>query len=78
MFYRDFEIETFEVGHSLWHARCRRVDRKLTLIDDVELQYLDVGFAWPSAEIALADAQSFIDRMGERLKAALPQRIKQV
>jgi hypothetical protein len=68
MNYRNFEIETFEVGRSLWHARFRRADHKPMLLDGVELEFLNVGIAWPSGEIALEDAQRSIDRMGDRLK----------
>jgi hypothetical protein len=63
MNYRNFEIEIFEFGRGLWHARCRRADHKPTLIDDVELEFLDVGIAWPSVEAAITDAQNYIDRM---------------
>jgi hypothetical protein len=67
MNYRNFEIEALEVGRGLWHARCRRVDRRPTVIDGIELSSLDIGIAWPSVDAALADAQKYIDRMGERL-----------
>ena len=70
MNYRNFEIEAFEFGRGQWHARCRRADHKPTLIDDVELDFLDVGIAWPSVDAAMADAQNYIDRMNERLNAA--------
>jgi hypothetical protein len=67
MNYRNFEIETFEVGYGLWHARCRRADQRPAVIDGVEFNFLDVGIAWPSLDAALADAQKYIDRMGGRL-----------
>lgn len=63
MNYRDFEIETFELGRGQWHARCRRADHKPTLIDGVELDFLDIGTAWPTIEAAMADAQKYLDRM---------------
>ena len=63
MIYRDFEIEAFEVGRDQWHARFRRLDRRSTVIDGIEFEFLDVGFAWASADAALADARSVIDRM---------------
>jgi len=63
MIYRDFEIEAFEVGRDQWHARFRRLDRGSTVIDGIEFEFLDVGFAWASADAALADARSVIDRM---------------
>ena len=67
MNYRNFEIETLEVGRGLWHARCRRADQKPTVIDGVELSCLNVGIAWPSVEAAVVDAQRYIDRMAGRL-----------
>lgn len=63
MIYRDFAIEAFEVGRDQWHARFRRLDRRSTVIDGIEFEFLDVGFAWASADAALADARSVIDRM---------------
>jgi len=63
MNYRDFEIETFELEHGQWHARCRRADHRPTLIDGVELDFLDTGIAWPTIEAAMADAQKYLDRM---------------
>lgn len=68
MNYRNFEIEALEVGRGLWHARCRRADRRPTVIDGIELGFLDVGIAWPSVDAALADAQKYIDRMAGRFK----------
>jgi hypothetical protein len=70
MNYRNFEIETREIGRGLWHARVSRVDHKPTLIDGNEFEYLDVGVAWLSVEAALADAQRFIDLMSRRLDSA--------
>lgn len=68
MNYRNFEIETREIGRGLWHARVSRADHKPTLIDGNEFEYLDVGVAWPSVEAALADAQKFIDLMSRRFE----------
>jgi hypothetical protein len=70
MNYRNFEIETREIGRGLWHARVSRADHKPTLIDGNEFEYLDVGVAWPSVEAALADAQKFIDLMSRRFDSA--------
>ena len=63
MSYGNFEIEAFELGRGQWHARCRRADHKPTLIDGVELEFLDIGGSWPSVEAAIADAQKYLDRM---------------
>ena len=70
MDYRDFHIETFEVGRGLWHARFRRADQKPTLLDGLEFEYLDVGIAWPSIETALTDARKFIDSMNMNQRSA--------
>jgi hypothetical protein len=69
MNYRNFEIEALEIGRGLWHARCRRADRRPTVIYGIELSSLDVGIAWPSVDAALADAQKYIDRMADRFNA---------
>jgi hypothetical protein len=68
--YLYFEIQTFEVGRGLWHARFRRVDRKPISIDGIPLEAFDVGMAWPTREAALADARECIDRMIGRLDVA--------
>ena len=67
MNYTHFEIEAFEFGRGLLRARLRRADRKTTLIDGIEFEFLNASLAWPSAEAAYADAQQFIDSMGSRL-----------
>ena len=61
--YRDFTVETFEVGRDQWQARIRRSDRESFVIDGVILHDLDVGFSWPTSDIAFQDACRFIDRM---------------
>ena len=63
MTYREFEIEAFEVGRGQWHARFGRADRALTVIDGIEFEVLNVGFAWSTDDAALNDAQHVIDRM---------------
>ena len=68
--YLDFEIETFEVGRGLWHARVRRVDGKAILIEGFSSEAFHVGIAWPTREAAMADARQFIERMIGRLEAA--------
>ena len=66
MIYREFEIEAFEIGRGQWHARFRRWDRAPTVIDGVEFEFLNIGFAWSSHDAAVADARGFIDRMQSR------------
>lgn len=60
--YDGFEIESFEAGKSLWHARIRRADQQPVVIDGISFAALDVGLAWSDAEAAIADAKSHIDR----------------
>jgi len=66
MNYGDFEIESFEAGHGLWHARIRRADLKPVIIDGVPFSALEVGFAWSNPDAAIADAKSHIDRLNRR------------
>lgn len=61
MNYRDFEIETFELGRGLWHARYRRADKKPTLIDGIEFDHLHGRIACSSSEDAFVEAQNCID-----------------
>jgi len=65
MFYREFEIETFEVGRGQWHARVRRRDRAPTVVDGIEFEVLHIGFAWSTNEAAESDARNYIDNMGD-------------
>jgi hypothetical protein len=58
-----FQIEPFEAGSGLWHARIRRRDRKPVIIDGVLFSALEVGFAWSDAQAAIADAKTQIDRL---------------
>ena len=67
--YDGFDIESFEAGKGLWHARIRRTDRQPVVIDGISFAALDVGFAWSDADEAIADAKSHIDRFGLSNKA---------
>ena len=60
--YDGFDIESFEAGKGLWHARIRRADQQPVVIDGIVFAALDVGFAWNAPEEAIADAKSHIDR----------------
>jgi hypothetical protein len=71
--YDGFDIESFEVGQNLWHARIRRADLQPVMIDDVSFPVLELGFAWPNADAAINDAMSHIDHFGQRYVAAAPQ-----
>jgi hypothetical protein len=69
--YQGFEIESFEVGRGLWHARFRRADHEPVIIDGVLLPALNVGFAWPDPETAIADAKVQIDHLSKKIVARL-------
>ena len=63
MNYVGFEIEPFEAGRGLWHARIRRADLNPVVIDGVSFAALEVGFAWSDPNTAVADAKIQIDRL---------------
>jgi hypothetical protein len=65
--YEGFEIESFEVGRGLWHARFRRADHEPVIIDGVLLPALNVGFAWPDPDTAVADAKLQIDHLSKKI-----------
>lgn len=66
MTHDGFQIEAFEAGKDLWHARIRRADRQPVIIDGVSFPELEVGFAWPNAEAAIADAKGRINFLNRR------------
>ena len=68
--YDGFDIESFEAGRDLWHARIRRADAAPLIIDGVPFPVLELGFAWSDPDAAIADAISHIDRFGRRYVAA--------
>jgi hypothetical protein len=70
MTYDGFDIESFEAGKGLWHARIRRADHQPVVIDGIAFAALDVGFAWNDPEAAIADAKSHIDRFRLRGQGA--------
>ena len=63
MNYDGFDIEPFEAGNGLWHARIRRADQKPVLIDGISFSALEVGFAWSDPDAAIADAKIQIDTL---------------
>jgi hypothetical protein len=65
--YREFQIETFEMGRGLWHARAHRTDGRPIFLDGTEFSELHVGFSWPTVEQALVDAEEFLNRISGRL-----------
>jgi hypothetical protein len=75
MTHNGFQIEAFEAGRGLWHARIRREDYEPVVIDGVSFPELEVGFAWSNAEAAIADAKIRIDYLNRR-SVILEQRRK--
>ena len=69
MNYDGFQIESFEAGRGLWHARIRRADQEPVVIDGVLFSTLEVGFAWSSPDAAVADAKIQIDHLNQRYAA---------
>jgi len=65
-FYDGFDIESFEAGKGLWHARIKRADQNPVAIDGVLFPTLEVGFAWSNPDAAIADAKAHIDRIRRR------------
>lgn len=66
MNYDGFQIESFEAGKGLWHARIRREDLEPVNIDGVLFSTLEVGFAWSNPDAAVADAKTRIDHLNRR------------
>ncbi len=66
MNYDGFQIESFEAGKGLWHARIRRADLESVIIDGVLFSALEVGFAWSDPDAAVADAKTHIDHLNRR------------
>ncbi|WP_454616954.1 hypothetical protein [Bradyrhizobium cenepequi] len=69
MIYGAFEINSFEAGKGLWHARIQRADRAPVVIDGISFPTLELGFAWSDPDAAIAHAKAQIDRYGPRYRA---------
>jgi len=66
MNYAGFQIESFEAGKDLWHARIRRLDQEPVAIDGVLFSALEIGFAWSEPDAAITDAKTKIDQLNRR------------
>ena len=55
--YDGFDIELFEAGRGLWHARIKRADLRPVVIDGVLFSTLEVGFAWSDPDAAIERRQ---------------------
>ena len=64
--HQGYDIEAFEAGRGLWHARIRRADMSPLVINGYAFPSLEVGFAWDDPDAAIADAKHHIDRFGHR------------
>jgi hypothetical protein len=60
--YDDYDIESFEAGRGLWHARIRRADQRPVVINGCPFPSLEVGFAWTDKDAAIAHAKQVVDR----------------
>jgi hypothetical protein len=70
--YDGFDIESFEAGRNLWHARIRRADAMPVVIDGEHFPALELGFAWSDPDAAIADAIIHIDQFGSRYAPVSP------
>jgi len=72
MIYGGFEIQSFEAGRGLWHARIQRTDLAPVVIDGLAFPTLEVGFAWSDPDAAIADAKAHIDQIRKRCATTRP------
>jgi hypothetical protein len=70
MIYGGFEIQPFEAGRGLWHARIQRADLAPVVIDGMSFRALDLGIAWSDPDAAIADAKAHIDQHRQRYTTA--------
>jgi hypothetical protein len=70
MIYGGFEIQSFEAGRGLWHARIQRADLAPVVIDGMSFPTLDLGIAWSDPDTAIADAKAHIDQYRQRYTTA--------
>jgi len=70
--YDGFDIESFEAGRGLWHARIKRADLRPVVIDGVLFSTLEVGFAWSDPDAAIEHAKAHIDQFKQRYASPAP------
>ena len=68
--YQGFQIEPFELGRGLWHARFGRANKQAVVIDGVMFSWLNVGLAWPNPDAAVDEAKAAIDRLTKSIVAS--------
>ena len=71
MIYGGFEIQSFEAGRGLWHARIQRADHAPVVIDGISFPTLEVGLAWSDPDAAIAHAKAHIDQNSQRYATAV-------
>src|SRR5262249_3508215 len=64
--YDGYDIESFEAGRGLWHARIKRADRKPLVISGTAFPIPEIGFSLSDEDAAIATAKSHIDRFKHR------------
>jgi hypothetical protein len=72
--HEGYDIESFEAGRNLWHARIRRADQTPIMINGYAFHTLEVGFAWDDPDAAIDDAKRHIDRFRHRWETPEPAR----
>ncbi len=68
--YDGFEIEAFEVGHGQWRARIKRANSTPAGLDGVLFPAMELDFASPDRDAAIAHAKNHIDRFRLRYDTA--------
>ena len=64
--YNGFDIESLRPERVFGTRRIMRADREPVVIDGLPFTALEVGFAWPDPEEAIAHAKDHIDRFKAR------------
>ena len=70
--YEGYDIESFQAGLGLWHARIRRADQRPVVINGYPFSAIEIGFAWRDEDAAIEDAKNHIDRCKHRWATSTP------